>query len=374
MDKILELRARRAEIVGEMEVILAAAPDDGDFTDEQTVAFDALRAEDDKLATQLATHEDLERRRAASATPVQPLPGVTPASAGPASVPAKPEEKGLTFARMMRTLAAAGGNQYVAQQLAEANGDSGLFANQNMGSGDAGGFLVPEDVSEEMIELLRPQSVVTAMGPRIVPMPNNSNMTTNRRASGANIGYGGEQQDAPAAGYTYGQVKLSAKKLSGIIPISNDLLRTSSIAVDRMVRDDAVADASQMQDRHFLRGSGTEYSPKGLRFQIVGTPYEATHILTMTGSVDLKTLDTVLSTALHAVSWHVPHISLDLGPDGKARVAGSRGGKDHPLDYSGGAAVDFCHAFIRSGNSCHGRAAICSVCCVILGKARATPP
>ncbi len=182
---------------------------------------------------------------------------------------------------MVRTIAAAGGNGYVAQQIAEQNGDSGLFANQNMGSGPAGGFLVPEDVSTEVIELLRPASVVTAMGPRFVPMPN-GNLTTNRRATGANFAYGGEQQDAKATGYTYGQVKLSAKKLTGIIPVSNDLLRSSSISVDRMIRDDAVADAAQIQDRYFLRGSGTEYAPKGLRYQHLGTGFETTHVLPMT--------------------------------------------------------------------------------------------
>lgn len=187
---------------------------------------------------------------------------------------------------MVRTIAAAGGIPHVAAQIAEANGDGALFANQNMGSGAAGGFFVPEDVSAEVIELLRPASVVTAMGPRIVPMPN-GNLTTNRRATGANFGYGGEQQNINTTGVTFGQVKLSAKKLRGIIPVSNDLLRSASTAVDRLIRDDAVADAAQIQDRFFLRGSGTDWSPKGLRFQHIGTSFASSHVLTMTGSPNL---------------------------------------------------------------------------------------
>ena len=288
MDKILELRTRRAGMIEQMDALLATVPDGADMTEEQVTAYDALKAEDDKIAAELTRLEDLERRRAAAARPADPLPGNPAPAAG--TTPAQPAEKGLTFGRMVRTIAAAGGNHYVAQQMAEANGDSGLFANQNMSTGTAGGFLVPEDVSTEVIELLRPESVVTAMGPRIVPMPN-GNMTTNRRANGANFAYGGEQQDAPATGYSYGQVKLSAKKLSGIIPVSNDLLRSSSTAVDRMIRDDAVADASQIQDRYFLRGAGTEYAPKGFRYQHVGTPFEATHVLTMTAAPDLQKVD-----------------------------------------------------------------------------------
>ena len=288
MDKILELRTRRAGIIDQMDALLAKVPDGEDLTADQLTAFEALKAQDDKAATELTRLEDLERRRAAAARTPEPLPGSTAPVAG--TTPAKPAEKGLTFGRMVRTIAAAGGNHYVAQQMAEANGDSGLFANQNMSTGTAGGFLVPEDVSTEVIELLRPVSVVTAMGPRIVPMPN-GNMTTNRRVSGANFGYGGEQEDAPATGYEYGQVKLSAKKLRGIIPVSNDLLRSSSTAVDRMIRDDAVEDAAQIQDRHFLRGAGTEYKPKGFRYQHLGTPFEATHILTMTASPDVQKVD-----------------------------------------------------------------------------------
>lgn len=285
MDRITALRARRAGIIDQMEAIVAAVPEGGDMTAEQTAEFTALRAQDDSVAAQITQAEDLERRRAASARPVAPLPGLTPAPA--ATVPAQPAEKGLTFARMTRTIAAAGGIPHVAQQIAEANGDGALFANQNMGSGVAGGFLVPEDVSTEVIELLRPLSVVTAMGPRIVPMPN-GNLTTNRRATGATFSYGGEQQDIGATGYTYGQVKLSAKKLSGLVPISNDLLRSASTAVDRMVRDDTLADAAQIQDRFFLRGSGTDFAPKGLRWQTLGTSFETTHVLTMTATPDLQ--------------------------------------------------------------------------------------
>lgn len=291
MDKILELQARRAGILDEMDGLVASIGD-GDWTEEQTAKFEDLKAEDDKVEADLSRLQDIERRRAAAAVPPTPLPGATQPAAGggQAAVPAQPAEKGLTFARMVRTVAAAGGNHYVAQQMAEANGDSGLFANQNMTSGTAGGFLVPEDVSEEVIELLRPASVVTAMGPRRVPMPN-GNMTTNRRAKGATFGYGGEQQDAKATGYEYGQVKLSAKKLSGIIPVSNDLLRTSSTAVDRMIRDDAVEDAALIQDRHFLRGSGTDFAPKGLRFQHTGTPFAASHVLAMTADPSLQSVD-----------------------------------------------------------------------------------
>ena len=305
MDRITALKARRAGNLEAMEALIASIPETETMTEAQTAQFDAMKAEDDKLAGEITRLEDVERRKAAAAKPADPIP-VAPVAAGP-TTSAKPAEKGLTFARMVRTIAAAGGNAYVAQQIAEANGDSGLFANQNMTQGAQGGFLVPEDVAEEVIELLRPASVVTAMGPRIVPMPN-GNMTMNRRATGANFGYVGEQVDVPATGYTYGQVKLSAKKLTGIIPISNDLLRASSTAVDRMVRDDMVADAGMIQDRFFLRGNGTENAPKGLRYQHTGTPFAASHVLVMTATPDLQKVDNDLGRLELALgNFNVPY-------------------------------------------------------------------
>lgn len=284
MDRILKIRARRAAILAEMDTITQAIDAETGMTAEQETAFAALGAEDDKLQAELRTLEDVERRRAAAAVPV----GVIAQPAAPAaSVPAKPAEKGVTFARMTRYLAAARGSEFVAAQIAEANGDSGLFANQNMGSGAAGGFLVPEDVSGEIIELLRPASVVLGMGVRRIPLPN-GNMTTNRRVTGASFGYGPEQGDAPATGLTFGPMKLSAKKMSGLVPISNDLLRSASVSVDLLVRDDMVEGASSAMDLHFLRGLGTENAPLGLRNQLTGTAFAALNILTMTASPDLQ--------------------------------------------------------------------------------------
>lgn len=263
----------------------SAAPDAAALT-AATAAFDQAEAAFKAANVQVQRAESVEAAQAAAA-------GTGDTRSGAAPVPAAPHEKGLGFAKILRTLAAANGNVYLANQIAETNGDSGLFANQNMATGAAGGFLVPEAVSGEVIELLRPASVVSAMGPRFIPMPN-GNLTTNRRATGASFSYGGEQQDIDVTGITLGQVRLSAKKLSGLIPISNDLLRSSGTAIDRLVRDDAVADAALMQDRYFLRGLGTEYAPRGLRYQNVGTSYETTHILTMTATPDLAKVTTDL--------------------------------------------------------------------------------
>lgn len=226
--------------------------------------------------------EKVEAAQAAAAVPAPTHAAGAGAGAGQ-QAPAQVAEKGIRLARMTRYLAAARGIPRLAQQFAEEDGHSALFANQNMGSGAAGGLLVDEDVSGEIIELLRPVSVVMRGGPIILPMPN-GNLTVRRQVTGSMFGYTGEQQDIGATGLTVGQMKLSAKKLTGLIPISNELLRAASIQVDRMVRDDIVAGSAVAMDTAFLRSAGGDNAPLGLRHQLTGTAMAATNILTQTGA------------------------------------------------------------------------------------------
>jgi HK97 family phage major capsid protein len=61
-------------------------------------------------------------------------------------------------------------------------------------------------------------------------------------------------------------VRLSARKLAALTPISNDLLRFSDVNVESWVRDDLVAALAERADLAFIRGDGFEDTPKGLRY------------------------------------------------------------------------------------------------------------
>ncbi len=286
--RIVALKQRLATVVENMDGMLAtaAAEENRDLTAEEAGQFDALKTEADKVQADIAREQDVLDRKALAAKPVGTVPG-GPAAPVANTVPAAPAvEKGIAFARMTRALAVARGNPFDAVRVAESWGDSGLFANQNVSGAAAGGFLVPEAVAAEMIELLRPASVVMASSPIVMPMAN-GNMTMNRQATGVTATYVGEQQATNATGVTFGQVKLSAKKLQALVPISNDLLRSASIAADRVVRDDLVMSLSTRTDLAFIRGSGTAFSPRGLRFQLTGTASETTNILAANATVNL---------------------------------------------------------------------------------------
>ena len=80
-------------------------------------------------------------------------------------------EKGLRAARFLRTFAAGGGKMDKALDIATKRGDKTLVKAMEATDATAGGVWVPEELSKEVIELLRPASAVRAMGPRPAPCP-----------------------------------------------------------------------------------------------------------------------------------------------------------------------------------------------------------
>ena len=183
-------------------------------------------------------------------------------------------EKGAAFGRVVRAMAAAKmnkmgsegtvdilrgwGDDDIADSMADARSKA-LAA----GDATAGGFLVPTQFSNEVIELLRAQSVVRRLGAKIVQMPTGT-MKFPKIATGASAAYIGENVNIGKSEETFGQLTLTFKKLAVLTPISNDLLRYSSPSADAIVRDDLVSSMATKEDSTFIRGAGTDATPKGL--------------------------------------------------------------------------------------------------------------
>jgi HK97 family phage major capsid protein len=182
-------------------------------------------------------------------------------------------EKGLGFGSFVRFLAAAKGDREKAAMLAKRAGQddvakviSGAVEKAAMSAGDplAGGTLVPEQYSAEVIELLRPASIVRALGPVVIPMAASFNLP--KVTDGATAYYQGENTNATKSLVKTGNVRLAYKKLIALVPLSNDLLRFSSPGADAIVRNDSVRAMAQRENQGFLRDLGTEFTPKGLRY------------------------------------------------------------------------------------------------------------
>jgi len=176
------------------------------------------------------------------------------------------EKKGLVVARVIRALASAKGDADRALEWAKKIWGAEDAAVKALSAGDAaaGGFLVRPEVSSEIIELLRPASVIRRLNPTVMPMDTGS-LSVSKLTGGATAGYVGENGIIATTQLATGMLNLVWKKLAAIVPISNDLLRFASPQADQTVRDDLVAAMAQREDLAFIRGDGLSATPKGLR-------------------------------------------------------------------------------------------------------------
>src|SRR3546814_9613501 len=75
----------------------------------------------------------------------------------------------------------------------------------------------------------------------------------------------GERVPSPTTGVTVGQQTMSAKRLTALVPITNQLIRRASMNVQMMIRDDLVEGVAVKEDQQFLRGVGSATAPTGMR-------------------------------------------------------------------------------------------------------------
>ncbi|MFC7515089.1 phage major capsid protein [Herbaspirillum sp. GCM10030257] len=271
MPTINELRSERAKINTAVQALAKIESDGGQLSAEQTQQFTDLQAQFADLTAQIDRAIAAERLAAMAAVPVDKTgteanqPNAPPATSAHAT-PRIPEVPGAKVARMVRALAAAQGNTQMAAKIAIDRGFGEEVAmSLNTLTSSAGGILVPTNLSSEIIELMRPKAVVRRLGARALPL-NNGNVTMPRLKGGAVVGYIGSDSDVPATQQQFDDLKLSAKKLAALVPISNDLLGYSGANpnVDRIVVNDLTGALASREDKAFIRDDGTGNTPKGL--------------------------------------------------------------------------------------------------------------
>ena len=215
--------------------------------------------------------------------------------------PEKQKATGTSAARAIMALAASKGDPGRAAAFAQAKwGEDDPTARaltKALSSADAtaGGFLLQDEIAADIIELLRPASVVLAMNPLQVPLDGGT-LRMPKHTTGSTGSWIGENSNATATQPVFGQVVLSAKKYASLVPISNDLIRRAAAATETVVRDDLVGDIAAATDLAYIRGDGTLSQPKGMRNQAV-----AANVLTMTGTDILADMTTDLGIMLQTL-------------------------------------------------------------------------
>ncbi len=189
---------------------------------------------------------------------------------------AKRDIRGLTMGRYMAAIGAAklktgAFSPDAVKDVLKSWGDADLAdaAQKAMSATNAtgGGFLVPVQFSNEVIEFLRARTVVrkTNGGPQVMPMANGT-IKIPKITGGTQAAYVGEVANMTKTEAQTGQVTLTFKKLAALVPFSNDLLRYSSPQADAIIRNDVVRAIAVKEDATFLRSQGTAGQPTGFRF------------------------------------------------------------------------------------------------------------
>lgn len=168
------------------------------------------------------------------------------------------------------------------------------------GSAADGGLLLQDDQADEVIELLRPFSVMRQIGAREVPIPRGT-LRTPRIDVGATSGYVAEGKAIPASDIKTGAVVLTAKKLATLVVLTNELARFSQgdTNVDQIVVQEMLDSMGETEDVKFLFGTGSEAEPTGIVNQVAASQkFNANATVNVDNVVaDLRTAMTRLSNA-----------------------------------------------------------------------------
>jgi HK97 family phage major capsid protein len=133
------------------------------------------------------------------------------------------------------------------------------------GTDSAGGFLVPEEYRAELQSIGLEQAVVRRANPFVVPMRSDTLtypiVNDQSHASSVHGGVVAYWTKEGAVGTesepTFGNITLTAKKLSGYTKVSNELLADSAIALEPFLRRQFGEAWAWFEDLAFLRGSGS---------------------------------------------------------------------------------------------------------------------
>lgn len=148
-----------------------------------------------------------------------------------------------------------------------------------------GGYLIPEVYANEIIEILYPSTVIYSLGARRLGM-SNGNLTIPKLKTGSRAMFTGENRAISKSAQKFGNLKLSAKKLSALIPMSNDLLRSTNFDNDVIVGQDVTRQMALGVDFGALLGTGSEFQPLGIINNKKVLSVDATNIDTEYASAD----------------------------------------------------------------------------------------
>ncbi|WP_418186740.1 phage major capsid protein [Aliarcobacter lanthieri] len=249
------LRKKRADIVAKMGVLNTLAINENrDFTAEEQSQYDGFNAEQEGLKSQITRLEIQQQLDAEMNGAV-----TKPVAFGvPAVVSMKDnqilDETGFSdFGDFMGAVKSGTDKRL-----------SSLYAEQTMGNGSEGGFLIPTQFGQ-LLKTFNPEDSIVRQRATVIPSGNYPDGEITFPAldqSGSKGVYSGvvtqwvaEGKEIPETAFSLREIKLISKAVAGLMPFSNKLLRNteSASALGIKLLRQAIAKA---EDDAFIVGDG----------------------------------------------------------------------------------------------------------------------
>lgn len=178
----------------------------------------------------------------------------------------KHTKAGLLFGGIVAALGACKGSVkeaigYAKDSLKSERVEKALTA----GQATSGGFLIPPEYSQEIIDLLVPRTHVRRHITNVQDLSAGV-LDITKLTGSVNVSWGGEVDEIRESEQQFGNLEMKAREEKVLVPISNTLLRRGGERVAATVRNDTLRQMGLAEDLVLLRSPGTVHRPKGLRY------------------------------------------------------------------------------------------------------------
>jgi HK97 family phage major capsid protein len=182
------------------------------------------------------------------------------------------EGSGLDFARLIKARAvvareALQGHKTSLRQVLKDMGDERITRALSQSNFTGMGAFVQHQYANEVIPLLRNQTVIRKAGPRQITH-NGGSLIFDRQTGDVTDNWSSETGRIAESEPTNDQIQFSEKKHTTLVVIPNDLLRNSNVDAEAYVRDSIIAKMAVGEDFQFIYGDGSQNKPLGIRKQL----------------------------------------------------------------------------------------------------------
>lgn len=139
-----------------------------------------------------------------------------------------------------------------------------IYKTQSAYTDSLGGALVAPPSFGAVIPLIRPEAALLAAGAQSFPLPPNGRHVRPRITGAPNVQAVAESQDAPESDLSTDQMELSAKKIAGMVRISEEATNYTSGTIDNYAKAELDRSLGLKMDAYGFYGTGGPSIPAGL--------------------------------------------------------------------------------------------------------------